>query len=155
MNGSSILLIIAAVFAIISTFCFVRRNSLLKEIESEFKMNPHFETPNNDGDELTLRIINGFGKCFQGKFRKANIGEYKTHVTYHCIVLLFLIFPRTAYRVIPTTGKWDTRPSWRIIGSDIEDSREKSCIKYRFYGVWSCVIAIFGAFMGFHLIAVS
>lgn len=134
---------IALLSAVICACCFIKRKQLLQELNDEFAAHPYFEEPNNDGDDISLTTVNGFGSCFQGTFREANIGEHKSYVTYHSTILLFLIFPKTPYRVVPVSGKWASRPSWRIIGSVTDDKRERQCIKYRFYGLWAGAIAVF------------
>lgn len=138
-----IFLPIALILACISILCFVRYKMLSKSIEEEFVRNPHFQQPNNDGDNISLTTIQGFGKIFSGKFRNAVTGGYDSYVTYHCTLILYLlIIPGKAYRVIPTTEKGDTRPSWHVVGSEISNPKEKACVVYRFYGVMTGILAL-------------
>lgn len=144
---SIILWINSIIFTAISLFCFRKSNTLNKNLAEEFQAAPHFAPPNDDGYGISLTTFNGFGKCFQGKFRISNIGDKRSYVTYHCLMLLFVVFPGTPYRVIETTGKWDMNRSFHIIGSEIEDKREKYSVRCRFYGMWSMGVAIFSFLM--------
>lgn len=146
-----IVLIIGIIVTVGAIWCYIRRRKLSREIEEDFRKNPHFCKPNDDGEDITLIKVFGIGNSFYGKFRHASIGGQESYVTYYCTVIIFLVIPRAAFRVIPTTGTWDTRSSWNVIGSDVVDKREVRCVLYKFYGA----ILAFGAFYFLILLTVG
>jgi len=125
------------VFSVISAICLTKYRSLNKALAEEFISNPYFADPNCDGDGISLTTINGIGKTFVGKFRKAKIGNRDSYVSYHCLLLLFVCIPQKCYRVVPEGAQ-----SFYIIGSETFDNREATCIRYRFYGIISLALAI-------------
>ncbi len=132
---------ISVVCGLICFLCFSQKRKLQQELDHENTLHPDCEYPKCIDGNIRLLTISGVGTAFMGEFRKINIEGYNSYVTYRCMVLLFLVFPMTAYRVIPTSGKWDTSPSWKILGSVTGKSSEMSCIRYRFYGIWSGIVA--------------
>lgn len=143
------------VFFIILTLLFtalcinniVKRKSLLSKIEKDFISNPHFEQPVDGLMDMDLTTVYGFGNSLQGAFRKVNINGHESYVSYVCSMRLFKIVPEEAYRVVPTSGKWDSKRTWAIVGPEVEDPREKRCIRYKFYAFWLAGGAIWCLFM--------
>lgn len=131
----------------LGVYCLCRGRALKKIINAEFRCNPFFAEPNDDGKDVSLfmlRFIGMFGTCFFGKFREAMIGERNSYVAYHCTCFLFFIFPGTCYRVIPLYGG----TSYNIIGSEQSDKREITSLKLQFYGTIALILGIAAIIMG-------
>lgn len=127
---------IAVLFVALTIALFVGYKKLHEYLDREWEKNPIVPTPNGNGKNLRLHLINGIGFTFHGQYRHAVIGESSSYATYYTFCFFFIpIISIRCYRVIPVGGD-----SYYILGSEKTDFRELACL---LMSILRWVVAVF------------
>lgn len=110
---------------IILTVCvFGSYKKLHDYLDEEWSKNPNVPTPNGNGKNLKLQLINGIGFTFHGQYRHAMLGEHASYATYYTFCFFFIpILSIRCYRVISSENN-----GYYILGSEKTDFRELGCM---------------------------
>ena len=126
----------AIIAAVISILSFLGHKWAHNYLDKEFNKNPFVPEPNGNGKNLSLSTINGIGFRLMGQYRKAQLGEYNSCVSYYMFCIFFIpIGSIRCYRVIPTD-----EDSYYVLGSERTDFRELGCLYLSVIG-WLAAVA--------------
>lgn len=121
---------VIAFLMIILTVCgFWGYKKLHDYLDEEWSKNPNVPTPNGNGKNLKLQLINGIGFTLHGQYRHAMLGEYASYATYYTFCFFFIpIFSVRCYRVVPSEND-----GYYILGSEKTNFRELGCMLLCFF----------------------
>lgn len=64
---------------------------LMSSLQESFNINGHIPVPNGVGKHISLTRVNGCGMNFTGSYRRANIDQIETYVTYYTLNLILCL----------------------------------------------------------------